>query len=102
MRAMKNNKKILRYTLVFSIIYMLLPVIFFELMLEYDILFYIFFFPSIVLYGINFTNSEGALLYYAVFIVIFWIICFLLVKLISVVMYSALQITQKNQKNRIQ
>jgi hypothetical protein len=76
------NSEILKYAAIFTVIYTFLPVIFFDLVSDNTALFYIFFLPYIIWYGMNFQDSGNILyLYYAVFTVIFWLIIFAIIKL---------------------
>ena len=77
-----RNKMIVKISAIFTIIYIILPVVFFSLILEYDMLLYVFYIPSVVWYGITlFEGGIIAFLCYAIFALIFWVICFTIIKL---------------------
>jgi len=90
-----RNKKIVKGVSFFVLFYTLTPILFFDFFLKSDILFYLFFPSSILWFGMNFNSSKGAFAYYIIYIIIFGVICFFLVKLISVIFKTFKKSKQK-------
>ena len=84
MTLSNKNKKILIISAIFTLIYTLLPVTIFPLLPDIIFLFYVFFIPYIVFFAIGWSEPNMILVYsyYAIFMVIFWLISFGIIKII--------------------